>query len=291
MTADPGPADARLAAALSALQERLGGTLGVAAMPLGAHPPDAPGPVAFQERLTFPAASTIKVFVLQALLERVAHGTLTLDQELTLQADDQVTGSGVLKVLSPGRRYTLRDLATLMIVVSDNTATNLLIDLLGVDRINDVIRAHGWHDTWLAGPLQRPSSTGAPPSSRSTSSPADLADAFRRLWAGELLPAPWTQLAQAIYRRQQLTDGLGRYLPFDRYATETGASDLTLASKSGSLRGVRNDAGVVERGVHGYVVAIMTKDCPDARFHPDNLGSQVLGEVSRLIYKRFLADA
>ena len=280
----PHPAGETLQHALVRLQERLGGTLGVAATALG----PGPEPVAFQARIAFPAASTIKVFVLQALLEQVATGALALDQERTLEADDRVTGSGVLKALTPGGRYRLHDLATLMIVVSDNTATNLLIDLLGVATVNEVARAHGWHDTSLAGPLQRPSASGAPPTSRSTTSPADLADYFRRLWLDELLPPPLAELARAIYRRQQLTDQLGRNLPFDRYSTETGGSDLVIASKSGSLRGVRNDAGVIARGETGFALAVMTRDCPDERFHPDNLGSLVVSEVSKLLFDHYL---
>lgn len=269
---------------MARLEERLGGTLGVAAAPLGVDGLS----VALHEHETFPSASTIKVFVLQALLERVASGELALDLERRLKASDQVTGSGVLKALTAGSSYTLQDLATLMIVVSDNSATNMLIDVLGVDHINGVAQAHGWADTWLAGPLQKRTASGGEATSLSRTSPADLSDYFQRLWAGELLPAALGQVAQAIYQHQQLTQQLGRYLPFDAYATETGASDLSIASKSGSLRGVRNDAGVIVRGGSGYVLAIMTKDCPDRRFHPDNLGSMVVSEVSKLLYDHFL---
>lgn len=267
---------------LRRIEQDMGGSLGVAAQRLGGGGPR----LGYRADEAFPAASTIKVFVLQALLERVAAGELALEQERTLRAEDRVPGSGVLKVLSPGRRYTLLDLATLMIVVSDNTATNLLIELLGVENVNRAIERHGWRGSRLAGLVQRPEREAAE-ARRSVTTPADLADSFVRLWSGELLPPAKTALAQAIYRRQQRTDMLGRYLPYDAYARETGESALAIASKSGSLRGVRNDAGVIE-GAHGaYVIAVMSEGCPDLRFHPDNLGAVAVARVARAVHARF----
>ncbi|MEJ2289708.1 MAG: hypothetical protein P8Y02_13915, partial [Deinococcales bacterium] len=62
---------------------------------------------------------------------------------------------------------------------------------------------------------------------------------------------------------------------------------LVIASQSGSIRGVRNDAGVIEQGSACYVVAVMTEGCPDLRFHPDNLGAIIVAKASRLVYERF----
>lgn len=277
MTHDLDATNQRIAEAERELQ----GTVGVAARPLDAGEPE----IAYKAEQPFPAASTIKVFVLQTLLERVERSEADLDEEIVLREQDQVTGSGVLKSLSPDRAYTLRDLATLMIIVSDNTATNLLIERLGQDAVNAVARAHGWRQTHLAGLLQRPRPNPADDTGPSTTSPRDLADYFTRLWRGELLPPALSEVARSIYRRQQRTDQLGRYLPFDPYSTETGTDQLTIASKSGSIRGVRNDAGVIDTGRTRYVVAVMTRDCPDPRFHPDNLGGIVVSKVSRAVYE------
>lgn len=270
-------------APLRAAEDRLQGRLGVHASRL-----DGSDPVAYHAEETFPSASTIKVYVLQTLFERVAAGELRLDQERVLRADDQVTGSGVLKSLAPDRPYTLHDLARLMIIVSDNTATNLLIDTVGLERVNAAISSHGWRDSHLAGLLQRTTDPEGNKTSASVTSPRDLHDYFRRLWAGELLDARLTAAAQAIYRDQQFTDQLGRYLPFDPYSTEIGQDDVRIASKSGSIRGVRNDAGVIEGPRGAFVLAIMTRGCPDTRFHPDNLGSVVLSEVARALYRHYL---
>jgi len=293
MSEPPAPLRRRL----EGFEEELGGVLGVAAHRLeaaargegrGAAPAGAVADaVAYRPEASFPAASTIKVFVLQALLERVAAAGIGLDDEVVLRGTDRVTGSGVLKALSPGRAYTVRDLATLMIVVSDNTATNLLIDRLGVGAVNDVIAAHGWRGTHLAGLLQRPDLRAAGDARVSTTSPRDLADAFARLWRAELLPPDLSEVARGIYRRQQVTDLLGRYLPFDAYRTETGEDRFVIASKYGALRGVRHDAGVIDTGRNRYVVAVMTRGCPDERFHPDNLAALVVAKVSRILYEHF----
>lgn len=289
---------------LRQMELELGATLGVVAALLpssleskgaaGPGSPTSPLPLAlpvgqvvrYNPSEQFPAASTIKVFVLLTLLEQVGNGAASLDEELTLTEADQVTGSGILKSLSPDRSYTLRDLATLMIIISDNTATNLLIERVGVDEVNEACRRHSWEGTYLAGKLQtRSGSTRS-----SLTCPRDLADYFVRLWQGELLPPQLTSVAQEIFRKQQLTDQLGRELDYDSYSTETGESRLVIASKSGSLRGVRNDAGVFEMGDFVYAVAIMTKGCADERFHPDNLGSRIVSKVSRLVFDYYARE-
>lgn len=242
-----------------------------------------------REAETFPAASTMKVYVLQALLEAVAQGRHGLDEHRSLTADDAVTGSGVLKLLTPGTELTLLDIATLMITVSDNTATNMLIDLLGIEAIRASVAAHGWGDTYLRGKLQQSAVVAGSKSSPSHTSARDLADYFSRLWLGQLLPPDLTEVAKQIYRRQQFTE-LGRSLHYDSYSAEIGVSDMVIASKSGSIRGVRNDAGVFEFGTASegaqlaveaaYVVVVLTDGCPDRRFHADNLGARIVGEVA-----------
>ena len=240
----------------------------------------------------FPAASTMKVYVLQALLEAVVAGDKDLGDARELAAADRVTGSGVLKLLSPGSRLTLLDLATLMICVSDNSATNMLIDELSIERIRASVDSNGWTDTSLSGKLQQATASSGAKRSPSVTSPRDLADYFGRLWSGDLLPPELTEVALSIFRRQQFGE-LGRAIGYDQYSAEIGASDLVIGSKSGSIRGVRNDAGVIEHEVAGAVnrtvIAVMTDGCADLRFHADNLGARVLGDVAAAVLE-YLGD-
>jgi len=275
----------------SALEPGAAPTPGILAVMAYHVDPAAGGPgarVAYRADEPFPSASTIKVFVLQALLERVAADDAHLDDELVVGADDMVTGSGVLRSLTPGRRYTLRDLATLMIAVSDNTATNVLIEFLGVADVNASIQAHGWTGTYSAGKLQTSSAVAAGRPPRSTTTAADLADHFARLWRGELLPPLLTAEAKAIYRKQEYCE-LGRAIGYDGYLASIGESPWRIASKSGSITGVRNDAGVFEPVTAAgapFVVAVMTKDCVDHRFHAENLGARVVGWAAAAVFER-----
>lgn len=243
--------------------------------------------LAWRANERFPAASTIKIYVLQALLEGVAAGALALDDERQVTAADQVSGSGILKAMTPGRHHSLLDLATLMIVISDNTATNVLIDAVGLDAINAVIAKHGWRGTRLGGKLQLPPQPGSQQRLPSMTTPSDLADCLGRLWLGQLLPPELTEVAKSIYRQQQVGE-LGRALDYDSYSAEIGVAPWRIASKSGSIRGVRNDVGVFEpqQGGQRYVIAVMTRGCPDERFHAENLGAKVVGQVSAAVHAR-----
>lgn len=256
-----------------AIEREFGVTIGLSAWPL-AEPAAA---VDVAADTPVPAASTIKLFILAALLG--SHG---LSGEVVMTSEDQVGGSGVLNSLSAGRAWPLTDLATLMIIVSDNTATNLLIDLLGVVFINDWIRAHGWHGTNLVGKLMQP---GRRVSSHTT--PRDLADCLARLWQGELLPAAETAAARKILERQHYKDALGRELGFDAFGDGSG---IRIASKSGSIVGVRNEVAVISRAGKEYVVAIMTSDCRDERFWPDNPGLLAIARVNAHLHDRFLGE-
>src|SRR5215831_15609881 len=92
-------------------------------------------------------ASTIKLPILCTLESLIAQGTVKWDERLVLKADDKVTGSGVLGSLADGTDLTVRNLAILMIIVSDNTATNLIIDRITADAVNDYLDSIGIHQT------------------------------------------------------------------------------------------------------------------------------------------------
>ncbi len=266
---------------LKHLEDRYSLTLGLHAFALD----DPSARVDYRDRETFPAASTIKLYILAKLLQSSATGRVSFDAELVVRRDDKVSGSGVLKALEDDRAYTVLDLATLMIIVSDNTATNLLIDLLGTDVINDYCCEQGWNDTHLAGKLQV---STAPPTSSSYTTPRDLADVMYRLWTGALAPVFQTEVARRILSAQHYTDQLGREIGYDPYSSEVGEDDLRIASKSGSIRGVRNDVGIITRSEKGFVIAIMTKGAADLRFYPDNSGSRAIMDATSLAHKQFL---
>ncbi len=240
----------------------------------------------YNPETTMLAASLIKLPILLATLEGVAAGRLELTERIPLKKSDQVGGSGVLKTLGAGLSPTLHDLLTLMIVVSDNTATNMVIDHIGLETTNDFCARNGFRATQLIGKLQLPEAEMNEMQrrgERNRTCAADMLGMLVGLVRGDLLPPSETDAALAILKAQQLDEGLARLLPTDE---ELDTPHLTVASKSGSVRGVRHDVGIVYReGAPLYALAVMTSGGQDLRYYADNEGLRLIAEVSRLVYE------
>ncbi|WP_034408733.1 serine hydrolase [Deinococcus murrayi] len=223
---------------------------------------------------SFPAASTIKVPLLVQALEEAQAGRLDLGARVCLQAEDRVPGSGVLHELDPGLALSWRDVLTLMVVVSDNTATNLLLDRLGLGAVNAWLLERGLSGTRWVGPLQQPperQNAAQRRGERNRTTPRDQVRLLGQLARGELLDAPHTELALSILARQQFRDLLGRHVPRDA----VGVPLYRVASKSGELRGIHHDVGLLLTP-RPLVVALLSEGGTDLREHPDNRDVGVL---------------
>lgn len=216
----------------------------------------------------FPAASTIKVPLLVLALEWAQEGRLDLTERVPLLAQEQVPGAGVLHELGPGLALSWLDVLTLMIIVSDNTATNLVIGRLGVETVNAWLDARGLAHTRLIGPLQLPphlQNEAQRRGERNRTSARDQATLLRRLADGELLDEAHTTRALDILGRQQLRDLIGRGVP----QTAPGELLYPVASKSGELRGVHHDVGLLGTP-RPLIVALLSAGGEDPREHPEN---------------------
>ncbi|TMC04720.1 MAG: serine hydrolase [Chloroflexi bacterium] len=226
----------------------------------------------------FPAASTIKLFILHELLRQAEAGRLSLADEVVMGRTDVVPGSGVLKDLSPGVTLSLRDAATLMVTVSDNVASNLLIGRLGVGAINQGARACGCLQTRLGGKLFRTRAPG------STTTPRDLARLMLGIARRRAVSPTASSLMLDILRREQSDLIVGRLLPEER-----GRRVWTVASKHGSLPGVRNDVAYVRGRTGRYVIALMSRDCADPNGSVDNEAVLCLARVARAVHDHVTA--
>lgn len=198
----------------------------------------------------FPAASVIKVPVLLELLRRADSGELSLDERVVLQSGHKVGGAGVLLEMHDGLELTLQDLAHLMTVVSDNTASNLLIERLGMDNVNVWMRSNGMHGSHLGRHFME-----TPSKERDNwMTPADAALCMRACGPRAL----------EILRRQQYREKIPLMLP----------EETSVAHKTGELEGVRHDAAIVE-GPHPYVLVLFTAE-GGAAWHVD----RALAELS-----------
>lgn len=266
-------------AKIAELASRLEGVAGVAAENLatGAR-------VDLRSDEPFPTASAIKIFVLGALFAKAAAGKLSLDERRPIDANARLLGSGVLLHLSPGLEPTRADLATLMMMVSDNLATNLLLDELGLDAVNAHIRGAGVEHSRLNGRIDF-SRMATDKTAFGVSTPADFVRYLVRLRRGELLAPEWTERMLDVMRIQKYIEPLRRELPADPYAREFGDPEpVWVASKTGSVSGVRCEAGLVHAPKAEWAVAVMTKDVEDARVTSDNAAVKLIAEVSRVLY-------
>jgi beta-lactamase class A len=236
---------------------------------------------------TMLSASLIKLPVLLTVLAEAARGRLELSERLTVRADDAVGGSGILQDLDAGLTPTLRDLLTLMIVLSDNTATNLVIGRVGLGAVNTFCQQHGFSGTRLVGKLALPEhayNEAQRRGERNRTCAADMLGLLTGLVRGDLLPPTETDLALGILKAQRLTEGLARPLPTDPELAAPGTA-VEVASKSGCLRGVWHDAGVVfQGGAPRYALVVMTQGAADRRFHVDQEGVRLIAEVSRRLF-------
>jgi beta-lactamase class A len=189
-----------------------------------------------------------------------------------------VPGTGVLKDLAPGLRLSLGDAATLMVTMSDNVATNLVIDRLGTRAINGGIREAGYRETRLGGKLFR-RHRGS-----SSTTAEELGQLMLSIARGEAVSGAASAAMLGILRREQYDHIVGRYLPFSPGDVDGSAPRWRVASKNGSLVGVRNDVAHVEGDGVSYVVALVSRDCADPRFCLDNEATVCLAQLARLVH-------
>lgn len=232
-------------------------------------------------------ASTIKVPVLIELFRQVEAGNVDLQQRLVLTEEIRTQGSGILRELSAGVELSVLDHATLMIVVSDNTSTNMLIDLLGLEQINATTANLGFPRTRLLQRFDFPN-VGQNARNLSLTTPADLAGIMAALAEGKVLTDESREKILEIMRRQHYLDLVPRYLPYYPYP-ELGypTNGLRIANKTGGWTGMRADMALVEWPGTRYVIGIVTEEDPDTRFWSENAGDQVIGRISRLVFEHF----
>lgn len=234
-----------------------------------------------------PAASLIKLPILATALRAVHRGELDLAKRYAIRIRDRAGGSGVIQTLRRGLHLTVEDLLTLMITISDNTATNRIIDLVGIDQVNAFCRGVGLEHTRLVGPLQQPperQTEAQRAGERNRTSAADMLGLLLQLERGDLLPPEETELAKRILLAQEHRDGIGRYLPLDDLAVDDA---WQLAAKSGWFPSVWHDAGIVydASGAPLGALVVMTVASDDRTIHPEHEGLVLIGQIARGLFQ------
>jgi beta-lactamase class A len=241
----------------------------------------------------FPTASTIKTAVMLEAWHQAADGVLTMDTVLTLREADKVGGSGVLNGLSDGLALPVRDLVHLMIVLSDNTATNLLVNRLGTKRINERLLAYGLEQTKIFRPTFRDGRPDVHPELErefglGMSTPREMAR-LMALIAGRGAVSPAASEAMlATLRRQQDRIMIPRLLPAGvQVGNKTGTDSEKLADDRGRRGAIRADAAIVTTDKARYVIAIFIRRAGDTRSGPDNDAVLLGARLARLVHEKF----
>jgi beta-lactamase class A len=232
-------------------------------------------------------ASTIKLPTLVALFDAVARGDAKWTELLTVTAAEKVTGSGIIgSEISDGVQLPLRDVSNLMIVLSDNTATNMIIQRIGADTVNAYLDKIGIHKTRLMRKVRGDgselkaaegwSAAGKLPENQKyglgVSTPRDMVTILEKLERGELVSAEASRDILSILKRNQDNTGIRRRL-----------GDLPIANKSGALDALRSDVGIVYSKGGRIAMAITVDGIPQPDWGPDNPGSILISDLAKLL--------
>ncbi len=229
-----------------------------------------------------PTASLIKFPVMIAAYDAVEKGKLSLDEMIDLKKDDKVPGSGVLTAhFSPGARISLRDAIHLMIVYSDNTATNLVLDKLGLATTSEYMKSLGCPETRIHSKVFRADTSIAPERSK-------------QFGLGSTTARDMVKLAAMLHGRKLVSEKASEQMLAHMFACEDKVKvprllppGTRVAHKTGSVNSSRTDAGVMETPSGPIAFCILTANNKDQRWTDDNEGDQFCAEIGSAIYQFF----
>jgi beta-lactamase class A len=259
-----------LKVAVADVEQRLDGVMGVAILDLNSGQQ-----LLIRPDEVFPQASSIKIAVLAELYhqaEQSAHGVgkVTLMDPYVVRAADMVADSAILGGLTPGvTSLTNRDLATMMVAVSDNSATNVLIDRVGMENVVRLTGSLGLAHTQLRRKMM--DLKAAAEGRENISTPREMMGLLEQLYRGKVIGPP---LLDDFFN--VLATHKESWIPRDLPA------ELKIANKPGELEGVRNDSGIVFLKGRPYVICVMTTYLANERS-----GEEAIAKISSLAYGVF----
>lgn len=238
----------------------------------------------------FPTASVIKVALCCAVLDLVARGEADLRQVVKLPPPGRrVAGGGILKQLEV-ESVSLRDAIELVITLSDNVATNALLEVCEPDAVNAYLDGVGFTQTRILGPVDFARIGADLEGGIGVSTPREQARLFCALAQERILTPELCRYLVGVLGRQHYQDQIPRWLDYNPYAQYHGRSQpLMVANKTGELDGIRADAGLLVHEQRGAVALAVFTDCAlDLRESVDVEGSLTVAEAAAAIAARLL---
>lgn len=256
---------------------------------------DTGAAVGIRESEPVRTASTIKLPILCAVFDAVARGRAQWTEPLTVTAAEKVSGTGIIaSEISDGVQLPLRDVAHLMIVLSDNTATNMILTRFTADTVNAYLDTIGIRSTRAlrkirgdAGGLASAagwSAAGKLPENQKygigVSTPRDMVAILEKLERGEIVSPEASREILAILDRCQDSTGIRRRM-----------GNLPVANKTGALDALRSDVGIVYSQRGRVAMAITVEGIPKVDYSPDNLGVLLIADLARMLVDGLAAPA
>ena len=214
------------------------------------------------------SASMIKLLILAELMKKIFENKFSLSDTVMMANFMKIEGDGVLKELNTGHHFTLKELATLMIIVSDNQATNILIDFLGMENINQLGKELDLKETFLGRKMMDAEARKKGYDNYTCAD--DISLLLKLIYQEKLINKEASQLMLDILLRQQQGERLQRYLP----------SDIKIAHKCGDLDNLENDGGIIWLGDRAYILVVLTNGMPNLQC------KQTIGKISKFIYDK-----
>jgi beta-lactamase class A len=254
--------------------------------------------VSIEPDRSYHAASLIKVPILLSVLTMWQNEEIDLEERIVLTEAEKVMGSGILYLMESGASYNLLELLKLMICISDNTATNILIERFGIECVNSLMNSLDIHNTHLARKLMI---QGTGTFSKTTA--GDMVELFSHFTKDGHLNPVALQLGQKIFSQQQINNRINRdwklcgncgslmesqniCIHCGKTTSEFDPYEVPFLHKTGEINGVVHDAGILEHNGKQIIIAVMSDGLPS------NLsGESVLSRIGNLIYQEAIKEA
>lgn len=227
-------------------------------------------PFAFNADMLFPQASAIKIPILMEVFRQAGQGTFELTDERTVDAENLVGGTGILEHLKGDHTYSIRNLNVYMITLSDNSATNELIDLVSMDSVNEMLQRQGFKRTRLHRKMMAIKASAQGHENLST--PSEAAHIMQNLYQGNFVDRQTSsQVLELLGKTPRRQSRLAAGLP----------DGVSIAFKPGELQGVSTEWAIVQLDGRPYAVAVMEK------YKLEGKAPRVVEHLSKALYEYF----
>lgn len=222
----------------------------------------------YNENVSMTAAGCMKLPIAVSLIKAVEDKKVDFMDKIKIQSSDKVYGTGIIHEFNE-REYTVFELMVIMLIQSDNTAANKIIDILGMEQINEDIVAMGLENTKLNRKTNDERTTITNIENITTA--RDLSKIWKHLSNGTFLSADNGQMLIDILRRQQIKNKLALYIPDDL--------KVEISSKTGDKKGIENDTAYLEIPKGKFVFTVLSKDIPNSVY-----GTVTLAKCGKMMW-------